>query len=136
MPRFSKKSSDKLATCALNLQKLFNEVVKEYDCTILEGHRSSSRQYQLYNEGKSKVTISSHNHNPSRAVDVTPYPIPKDWGENDFKEKAKFYYFAGYVKGVAKKMGVHIRWGGDWDKDHEFNDQTFDDLVHFEIDVN
>lgn len=30
-------------------------------------------------------------------------------------------------------MGVTLRWGGDWDSDTEVNDNSFDDLVHFEI---
>jgi hypothetical protein len=44
-------------------------------------------------------------------------------------------YFAGFVMGLATAMnlGDRIRWGGDWDGDHELTDQTFDDLVHFEM---
>ena len=30
-------------------------------------------------------------------------------------------------------MGIDLRWGGDWDRDTEVRDNTFDDLVHFEI---
>jgi len=30
-------------------------------------------------------------------------------------------------------MGVTLRWGGDWDRDTEVQDNSFDDLVHFEI---
>ena len=46
----------------------------------------------------------------------------------------RFYDFGGYVVGAAHRLGVPIRWGGDWDQDHDvFDDQTFQDLVHFEI---
>ena len=44
MPRFGKKSKEKLATCDDQLQKVFNEVIKYVDCSILEGHRSGERQ--------------------------------------------------------------------------------------------
>ena len=33
---------------------------------------------------------------------------------------------------VAAGLDIEIRWGGDWDGDNEFTDQSFDDLVHFE----
>jgi peptidoglycan L-alanyl-D-glutamate endopeptidase CwlK len=26
-----------------------------------------------------------------------------------------------------------IRWGGDWDMDNDLSDNTFNDLVHFEL---
>jgi peptidoglycan L-alanyl-D-glutamate endopeptidase CwlK len=35
--------------------------------------------------------------------------------------------------GIAAKMGIKIRWGGDWDRDEELHDQTFFDLPHFEL---
>jgi peptidoglycan L-alanyl-D-glutamate endopeptidase CwlK len=133
MPKFSKRSLSRLNTCDPALQELFNEVIKTYDCVILEGHRSQKRQDTLFKSGASKVVISKHNYSPSLAVDVSPYPIPDKWGEGNAKEKAKFYHFAGYVKAVADQKGIAIRWGGDWDGDNDFNDQTFDDLVHFEL---
>jgi len=133
MPSFSKKSDNKLKTCDIRLQLLFNQVVRNYDCSILEGHRSKERQKELYNDKKTKVKHSKHNESPSLAVDVSPYPIPDNWGDGNDKEKAKFYHFAGFVKGYAISNNIKIRWGGDWDSDNNFNDQTFDDLVHFEL---
>jgi hypothetical protein len=62
----------------------------------------------------------------SRAVDVAPYPI--DW--NDTR---RFDHFAGIVVGIAHRSGVKIRWGGNWDRDNDLNDQNFNDLVHFEL---
>ncbi len=129
MPLFSSKSKVLLLTCHPQLEKLFNTVIQHFDCTILEGHRSKGRQKQLYKEGKSKLTHSKHNHNPSLAVDVSPYPI--DW--NDIK---RFYYFAGFVKGVATSLNIPLRWGGDWDSDTQVADNTFNDLVHFELKEN
>jgi peptidoglycan L-alanyl-D-glutamate endopeptidase CwlK len=34
---------------------------------------------------------------------------------------------------VASEEGVNVRWGGDWDGDRDIDDQTFDDLPHFEF---
>lgn len=115
-------------TCHPELQKLFKEVIKGYDCTIIQGRRTKEEQDEYFRTGKSKVEWpnSKHNSSPSNAVDVAPYPI--DW--NDYYS---FYHFGGYVKGVADQMGINIRWGGDWDSDNDLNDQTFQDLVHFEI---
>jgi peptidoglycan L-alanyl-D-glutamate endopeptidase CwlK len=47
--------------------------------------------------------------------------------------------FAGYVVGIADRlyeqglMTKKVRWGGDWDKDWEASDNTFDDFPHFEL---
>ena len=130
MPRFGKTSRKRLEECDPRLQQLFNEVVKEYDCSILQGHRSEEEQNILFyatpQRSKVKYPHSKHNSTPSKAVDAAPYPI--DWENTN-----RFYHFAGYVQGVADKLGIKIRWGGDWDSDKDFSDQTFNDLPHFEI---
>jgi len=128
MPRFGKRSIGRLQTCDQKLQELFYEVVKHFDCSILEGHRGEERQNKAFADGKSKVKYPNgkHNQNPSIAVDVAPYPI--DWSDRD-----RFHYFGGFVLGVAKEMGMNIRWGGDWNQDTHTKDNKFDDLVHFEI---
>lgn len=132
MPNFSKQSEDKLITCDDRLQKLFREVVKTYDCTILVGHRGEEEQNEAFRSGRSKLPWpkGEHNADPSKAVDVAPYPIDFN---NKPKSIARFYHFAGYVLRVAEDLGLKIRWGGDWDSDKLFNDQNFDDLDHFEI---
>lgn len=138
MPSFSKESMSMLNTCHADLIKVFTKVVQTYDCKILEGHRGEKRQNELFSQGKSKLKYPNGEHNgtPSRAVDVAPYPI--NWGESGTsaqrqKAIARFYHFAGYALAVANEMGVKLRWGGDWDGDKDFSDQTFDDLVHFEL---
>ena len=128
MPNYSQKSLKQLYSCHPQLQLLFFEVIKHYDCTILEGHRTEERQDELYRIRQSKVEYpdSKHNTIPSVAVDVAPHPI--DW--NNTK---RFYHFAGFVIATAKQLSLDIRWGGDWDSDHDLDDQTFMDLVHFEL---
>ena len=128
MPKFGKKSKERLATCDERLQKLFNEVINYVDCSVLEGHRSEERQNRLFEEYKTKVKFPSgrHNSKPSRAVDVTPYPV-------DWHDRERQTLFAGFVLGIAKSMGIKLRWGGDWDMDFEVQDNKFDDFPHFEI---
>ena len=126
MAKFGKRSKQKLYTCDDRLIKLFEEVVKTFDCTVTQGNRSVKEQLKLYEDGKTKVKFSKHNYIPSCAVDITPYPV-------DYENTDRHYYFGGYVLAVAKNMGIKVRWGGDWDGDRETKDQTFNDLVHFEV---
>jgi peptidoglycan L-alanyl-D-glutamate endopeptidase CwlK len=137
MPSFSRESQEKLNTCHPILKTLFWEVIRFFDCKILEGHRSPERQLELYNAGRSKVRHGKHNETPSHAVDAAPHPIVWPDLENRpheyIKDLARFYYFAGHVVALGKAQGINIRWGGDWDRDNNIDDQIFDDLVHFEI---
>lgn len=128
MPKFGKRSRANLATCHPDLQRLFNEVINHYDCSILCGHRSEEKQDEAYREGKSTVQWPNSKHNvyPSIAVDVAPYPI-------DWEELRRFYMFVGIVRGVAAAMGINIRCGADWDGDMEVKDQNFHDLPHVEL---
>lgn len=127
MPYFSASSTRRLLTCHSNLIDLFNEVVKYFDCTVICGHRDEEDQREAFEEGFStkQWPNSKHNRQPSMAVDIAPYPI--DWDDIN-----RFYYFAGFVKGIARVLDIKIRWGGDWDRDTEVDDQTFNDLPHFE----
>ncbi len=125
---FSKQSLANLKTCDKRLQKLFNEVIKQFDCSIIGGYRSNSKQEDYFKQGLTKLRggESKHNLQPSQAVDVCPYPI--DWSNHK-----RYILFAGYVKGIASQMNIKIRWGGDWDSDNIMKDQTFNDLPHFQL---
>ena len=128
MPKFGKKSMSKLETCHEDLQQVFYQVIKHFDCSVLEGHRGEELQNKYFNEGKSKVKFpkGKHNANPSNAVDVGPWPI--DWDDTD-----RMYYFAGFVKGIAAMLDIPLRWGGDWNDNTEVKDTGFKDLPHFEL---
>ena len=145
MPRFGRQSAIRLETCHEDLIRVFEEVVIVHDCSILCGRRTKEDQDKAFSSGNSKTEFpdSTHNADPSNGVDVSPYPIPDRWGdidpvaefaqiEHQMKEWHKFYALAGVVYGVAHVLGIGIRWGGDWDGDKDYNDQTFDDLVHYE----
>lgn len=126
--KFSKKSAKKLSQCDPRLQRVFEEVIKHWDCTILEGHRDKGTQDEYFRTGKSKLKYPSSKHNsiPSKAVDAVPYPI--DWQDTE-----RFRAFGGFVLGVAATLGIKLRWGGDWDGDKDFKDQSFIDMPHFEL---
>jgi len=157
MPSYGKSSTARLATCHNDIQEVMNEVIKTYDCSILEGSRTIERQRILFNSGKSTIMNSKHipgADGVSHAVDVVPYPIL--WGGTEEKELmraikerdvehmrkkmdqykivyARFYHFAGFVQGIAESKGIKLRWGGDWDSDRVFDDSNFRDLPHFEL---
>ena len=128
MPKFGKRSMSKLETCHEDLQQVFYQVIKHFDCSILEGNRGEELQNKYFDEGKSKVKFPKgrHNANPSKAVDVVPWPV--DWDDTD-----RMYYFAGFVKGIASMLDIPIRWGGDWNDNTEVKDTGFKDLPHFEL---
>lgn len=134
MPRFSKSSFTKLSTCHPDLQVLFYEVIKSFDCQIIEGFRPQEEQEQAFKDGHTQLhwPHGKHNAQPSMAVDVTPWPL-------DWKNIKRFYWFAGYVMGIAQrlkdegKMTHAVRYGGDWNRDDDIDNEHFRDLVHFEL---
>tara|TARA_R110000824_G_scaffold162092_1_gene337693 strand:+ start:533 stop:931 length:399 start_codon:yes stop_codon:yes gene_type:complete len=130
MPRFGKRSKERLKGVDAKLQNVMNEVVKYFDITIIEGLRSQERQNELVAQGKSKTKFGKHVD--GKAVDIAPYPI-------DWKARDDFHLLGGFVLGVASQMGVNVRWGGDWSASSLYKgkrttkDNSFDDLVHFEL---
>jgi len=133
MPRYGARSRGRLATAHPDLQEVYNEAIKWFDITILEGERGEDRQYLFYLKGTSKVKYpnSKHNKIPSEAICAAPYPI--DWDDRE-----RFYYMAGLIIGIAKMKGIELRWGGDWKRNNKFNKDTpekerFDDLGHIEL---
>ena len=117
MPEFSARSKAMLGTAHEDLQKLFNEVIKDYDCIIIQGHRGQIEQDQDFAKGLSKLKWPNgrHNADPSLAVDACPQ-YTGDWPSDD-----KFKEFADYVKACANTLNIKITWGGDWewkDNDH------------------
>jgi len=126
--KFSEHSLNILSTCHPDLQFLFKEVIKHYNCAVLCGFRNEADQNRAFIEGRSKKKWGESNHNkqPSLAVDVAPFPI-------DWNNKEAFYHFAGFVRGLTLSMGIKIISGADWDGDFDLKDQTFFDLPHFEL---
>ena len=122
MPRFSNRSRTRLESCEQTLQDIMNEAIKEIDFSIVEGHRTLERQYELYLQGKSQIDgkrkMGKHNYTPSKAVDIVPYPI--DW--NDLE---RFKQLAVIIKRIAKEKNIKITHGGDW--------KTLRDYPHYQL---
>lgn len=120
MYSFSKKSKQRLEGVDKSLVILMEESIKNspYDFGITEGIRTPERQKQLYDEGKSKTLKSKHLI--GKAVDIA---ILVDgnitWDKKYYQEVAE------HIKKVAKKLGVDIRWGGEF--------KSFFDGPHFEL---
>jgi len=107
VPNFGAKSKQNLSEAHINLQRLFTEVIKHRDCTVVVGYRGEAEQNRAFAVGNSKLKFpnSKHNQSPSLAVDVVPYINGGAcW---DTKE---CYAFGGFVMGVASQMGIKIRY--------------------------
>jgi peptidoglycan L-alanyl-D-glutamate endopeptidase CwlK len=135
MPKFSQESFSKLSTCHHDLQVLFFEVIKYFDCSIIEGYRNEIDQEKAFASGNTKLHYPNgkHNHQPSMAVDVMPYPV-------NYRDNRLLLWFGGYVMGIAQrlkdegKMEHSVRWGGAWDglgKLDQFG--QLNDADHFEL---
>jgi peptidoglycan L-alanyl-D-glutamate endopeptidase CwlK len=122
MPTLGQKSIIQLDTCHPDLQRLFKEVVKGFDITILEGFRTVERQKQLFAQGRTErgaiVTyadgvndLSNHQKTDGNgkclACDVAPWPI--EWAD-----EKRFYILAGFTLATAHYLGIDVEWGGFW----------------------
>lgn len=128
MYKFGKTSLLNLEHAHPAWSTILGEVLTYMDVTVICTHRTQEEQEAAYAKGNSKLRWpnSKHNTYPSIAVDVVPYPL--NW--NNTK---RFGYMAGLIVAIGKKHGYTVRWGGDWDRDGETQDQNFHDLPHFEL---
>ena len=73
---YGKKSRERLETCHIDIQLIMNEVIKIYDVSVLEGHRSDEKQMEYFLKGLSKLDgindKSEHQKLPSMAIDAMP----------------------------------------------------------------
>lgn len=145
--KYSKISAANLAECDPRLQEIFNFVLEHWDHKVTDGARTIEEQRKNVDKGVSQTMASKHLPNPktkkSMAVDAVPYPenyAAIEKGLNAIKnadggmEIAEVYAFMGFVAGVAAAKDIPIRQGTDWNSNRQFNDQTFHDLFHTEID--
>ena len=117
---FGTKSAEKLSQVHPDLQKVFNEAIKDspLDFSITEGLRTKERQKVLFDAGKSQTMNSRHL--TGKAVDIA---VIRD-GEITWNY---IYYIPvlDHIKAVAKKLSIDIACGGDW--------QSFKDYAHVEL---
>ena len=117
---FGTKSSEKLAQVHPDLQRVFNEAIKNspLDFSITEGLRTIERQKELFSAGKSQTMRSRHLG--GHAVDIGVLVNGAlNWDFNNYQ------LVADHVKAVASKLGITIEWGGDW--------MSFKDGPHFQL---
>lgn len=146
MYRYSEISKKRLETTHPLLYELFTRAIKYVDLTILCGYRPPEKQFEYFKRGREEVDggwkiidrgkvitykdgykkKSRHNYNPSKAVDVAPYPI--SYNSKDlyrFKEAAEIIKREWEKMKEEKPIKYELKWGGDYKK--------FKDYVHWEL---
>ena len=110
-----------------SLVKLITEAFKTTPIkfSVICGVRSAKDQAIAFKTGKSKcdgIKIKSPHQVKAdgygHAVDAYPIPI-------DYKDTKRFKILAEHIKSTAKKLGIKIRWGGEF--------KTLVDLPHYEL---
>ena len=136
---FGRDSEQKLSTCHGAIQVVARTLIQFLDVKIICGYRGEDAQNAAYYAGLSQLSYPHSNHNhvneakkpESLAIDMAPYYDKAP--HIRWEEKRGFYYMAGVTMRIADELGTAMRWGGDWDGDADFVDQTFMDLCHFEM---
>jgi peptidoglycan L-alanyl-D-glutamate endopeptidase CwlK len=116
---------------------VFDEVVKDFPCACICGHRGPEEQDRAYRAGASKLKWPNSKHNilASEAADVLPLPVPttsEGWEDPRYREL--ICTLAGWTLRTAKECGVPLVWGGgkcssDMSECRDFNW----DLAHYEM---
>lgn len=132
---FGESSERRLKTCSQDIQAIVEAALAtsliDFGIPPYGGKRTEQEQAKLFNQGKSKcdgVNNKSY-HQSGKAVDIVAYVDGK------YTYDTRYYYMlAHHIMATAKRLGYNnMRWGGDWDKDFDLDDQTFNDLCHFEL---
>ena len=142
--RFGNKSNERLLTCQRDLIKIMMLAISRsnIDFSIVEGHRPVSVQLEYYNANPplTRVKFGKHNLDPSNAVDICIWHPNRATRMKIAYDPKHLCYVAGIIQACAVELHAKgevehlIRWGGNWDKDDVIiYDQSFQDLVHFEI---
>ena len=129
MAKFGKTSMSRLEGVHPLLVDWAFRLVTVMDCSVIYGVRTLSEQRVLVEKEASMTMDSYHLIQPDgygHALDLAPYPI--DW--NDYK---RFYVLIGMGLMLAHDMGIPITNGRDWDGDLDFDDQSFNDFLHWQI---
>ena len=148
MDSYSETSMARLNTCHPDIVTIMMEVIKHYDCSILEGLRTTEKQQEYFNATPPRTTLdgiikkSKHQDDGtglSRAIDIVPYKKGKKIFSGKEKDNRRFYFLMGMIRAISIKLLEEgkithkVRFGLDWDSDDVFDDQNFDDMPHFEL---
>lgn len=135
-PAFSTKSLNKLNTVEPELAAVVHAAmialpeVRQIlgwslkDFSVVWGYRSPEDQDALFAKGRSQLKggQSPHNHTPSRAVDLIPYPW--DWGNVSTADMKRFEELVQLMKIAARFEDYGLECGRDW--------KSFQDFPHFQ----
>ena len=140
------KSKENLKGVHPQLVKLMTEAVKEspYDFRITQGVRTAAYQNSLYQQGRTtprKIVTNcdgiknKSNHQAKAdgygyAIDIFICGIVENGTYRKFTtvegyDTKKMFAVAKHIKEIGQKLGIPVKWGGDWNK--------FKDYPHFEI---
>ena len=120
-----------IATDALQISKS--------DFTVICGYRDKAGQDAALRAGTTKVSFPNSAHNQSDpttkqprscAIDVIPYPFT---GWDDPAMRVAWKQIADAMFAAAKKRGVELRWGGDFNRDGDKTTKDSWDSPHFEL---
>lgn len=128
MFQLGKRSRDNLKGVHPDLVRVVERAIQitKQDFVVTEGVRTVERQAELFRQKKSRTMNSRHL--TGHAVDLTAWVGGQpNWDHRFYDEIKEAMYSA------ARDCDVPLRWGGDWDGDGDRTDQTFHDLVHFEL---
>ena len=143
--KLSLSSLKRLETCDDRLQQVALRAIAKgvIDFGVSYGWRGEREQNALFDAvpKKSKKRWPDSKHNAvdvlgeprSLAFDLYPYIRANGKGFTPWSDPRYWHMLAGVILATAEELIVPIRWGGDWDSDTFYGDQTFDDLGHFEI---
>lgn len=135
MPTYGSKSMAIVAQLHPELQRWLGALIKELDHSVVEGPRDRALQDHYYAVGLSKVTgdQAKHCRVPCEAVHLLPYPWHPAVKLDSPEGRERLTFFAGAALMVARRQGIPIRWGGDWNLNWDTYDNHFDDLLHWEL---
>ena len=130
--KFSPSSTARLLTCDVRLQHIANTAIEDspIDFGITCGHRDQAEQDRCCAKGLSKTPwpTSKHNKTPSMAFDFVPFID----GKAAWEHLQAFKDVAHHILMTADKLGISLRWGGDWNC-NGIADEKFIDMPHMEL---
>ena len=146
MYKLSQNSINKLdkihPKLVMSIQKAITN--SPFDFIIIQGFRTAEYQNGLYKQGRTapgiRVTncdgyVKKSNHQAKadgygHAIDIFVCGIVENGHYRKFTtaegyDSKKMFAVVKHIKEVAQKLGIPVKWGGDWKKDKDY--------PHFEI---
>jgi peptidoglycan L-alanyl-D-glutamate endopeptidase CwlK len=114
------------------LVEICHEAVQILDFKVIDGVRTAEEQAINIARGVSWTKNSKHLLQPdghSHAVDLAPWTI----SGVHWQDVEMFCVLAGVMRAVAFRLGVHLRWGGDFNMNDQTTDEKKRDYGHFEL---